>query len=157
MPARPALARIDIARSRLSESGIYGEGARKRRPQPSGFPAFAGMTVKKIGGDSAIIVHFSLMPTRPSRALTFQRAFPTFPLSIPSFPRKRESGRLQPRPPSEIRYKRQPADPISLYGLTDLYFPEAYKKRLTRGRKRSILARSDTKPYIPYPNFPTAL
>ena len=34
----------------------------------------------------------------------------------PSFPRKRESRRLQSGKPSEIKYELKPADPFSLYG-----------------------------------------
>ena len=40
-----------------------------------------------------------------------------FPLSLPSFPRKRESRRFQPSPLPEIMYKLPTADSLSLYGL----------------------------------------
>ena len=36
--------------------------------------------------------------------------------SAPSFPRRRESGLHQPRPPPEIKHKYQPTDPFPLYG-----------------------------------------
>ena len=47
---------------------------------------------------------------------------PLFPIFTPSFPRKRESRRLPPCSPPEIKYKYQPADPFSLYGLIGVGF-----------------------------------
>ena len=55
-------------------------------------------------------------PPRPSAALRAGRPRSQPALLPPSFPRKRESIRLQPSPSPEIKYKSQPADPFSLYG-----------------------------------------
>ena len=63
------------------------------------------------------------------------------PLIAPSFPRKRESRRLQPSPLSEIKHESQSADPFSLY---------AYRGRFTLNSIRLSLRRhSRLAPVIP--------
>ena len=52
--------------------------------------------------------------------VTRQDAFPRrpFPISTPSFPRRRESRRLKTSRQSEIKRESQSSDPFSFYGLT---------------------------------------
>ena len=74
------------------------------------------------GSSSPAIIHYRRVRLRFSslgecRSAQRTRGEPS-PLIAQSFPRKRESGRLQPSPLSEIKHESQSADPFSLYGLT---------------------------------------
>ena len=91
---------------------------------------FRGNDGAKIGNNSAIIA--SLRPLRlraiasnslcrhdlgrVDTSLKWTNIAPSPPILRPSFPRKRESRRLQPNPSPETKPESQPADPFSLHG-----------------------------------------
>ena len=56
-------------------------------------------------------------------------------ISIPSFPRRRESGRFHPSQPPEIKRESQPADPFPLY-VGRLGWARAARKRGSAGKTR---------------------
>ena len=92
--------------------------------------SFRGNDGAKIGNNSVIIA--SLRPLRlraiasnslcrhalgrVDTSLKWTNIAPSPPILRPSFPRKRESRRLQPSPPPETKSEPQPAAPFSLHG-----------------------------------------
>ena len=87
--------------------------------------------------------------TRASAAMACTNLDANLSPRKPSFPRKRESRRLQPNSPSEIKRKYQPADPFSLYGLTRVgceirLSPPSFPRKRESTANNVILAKAGT-------------
>ena len=140
-PASPSSERA-MARARRAQARLCGRDA--RAPVSSSvIPAKAGIqmaTAKPVTRNQV------QTPTSGSH----------LPSAPPSFPRKRESRGSQPSPPTEIKYKSQPADPFSHQplrhsresGNPEGYSQARYPKSSTNPSQRI------PSPFSPHPVIP---